>query len=73
MVPDFSFHTTITDKYIIGSLSPFIATAISFLPELESWLKIIALMTGIIISILSFLSAEAEKRRNREQTNRKEK
>jgi hypothetical protein len=43
------------------------------LPELESWLKIIALVTGIIISILSFLSAEAEKRRNREQTNRKEK
>jgi hypothetical protein len=37
------------------------------LPELEAWLRIAALVIGIIVSILSFISAEAEKRRRRNQ------
>lgn len=56
---------TILEKYVVGSTAPFVAVAASFLPEVEGWLKIITLLTGIIISILSFTSAELEKRRRR--------
>lgn len=62
---DLPIPSTITEKYILGSAAPFIATALSFLPELEAWFRILALLTGIIISILSFLSAESEKKRRR--------
>ncbi len=66
-IPDLPVPTTLFEKYLIGSAAPFVATAISFLPELEAWLRIAALVIGIIVSILSFISAEAEKRRRRNQ------
>jgi hypothetical protein len=56
---------TIIERYIVGSVAPFVATGLTFLPEVEGWLKILTLLTGIIISILSFASAESEKRRRR--------
>jgi fructose-specific phosphotransferase system IIC component len=71
--PDFPFAPSLFERYIVGSAAPFIATAISFLPELEAWLRITALIVGILVSGLSFASAEAEKRRNRKTKNKEDK
>lgn len=66
--PDLPLAPSLFERYIVGSTAPFIATAISFLPDLEAWLRITALIVGILVSVLSFASAEAEKRRRRKNT-----
>lgn len=43
-------------KGAVGAGTPMIATILSYLPEIEAWLRIVSLIIGIAVGVATFLS-----------------
>jgi len=49
-------------KGSIGAGAPMLATILSYLPEIEAWLRVISLIVGIGVGIATFRSITRRRR-----------